>query len=85
MVRTPTPRRQDGLPRARRDLRIDGDGLASYYSYDAAGRMIQRLEADNLAYYAYDAAGNRIMMQDGSGASYFSYDAVNRLTSEEGM
>jgi YD repeat-containing protein len=29
----------------RRDLSIDGDGLASYYSYDAAGRMTGRLEA----------------------------------------
>ena len=67
-----------------RSQRIDPDLRASYYDYDAAGRMTGRLEPDSgPAYFSYDAAGNRIMMQDGSGASYFSYDALNRLTGEE--
>ena len=55
----------------------------TYYNFDNAGRMTQRLETEGPPYFTYDAVGNRIKMQEGSGTTYFAYDAINRLTSEE--
>jgi YD repeat-containing protein len=80
------PGGRPGLFAMRRVARLDAEGRADYYQYDAAGRMTSRLQQGvGASYFGYDANGNRTLLQEGEGTTYWSFDNLDHDIREEGL
>ncbi len=78
-------------PAGRLRLQAHPNGSTSYFTYDAAGRLEEKVtrkdaDASELVRFAYtrDAAGNPVAIdrESGLGVFYYEYDALQRLTYE---
>jgi len=59
----------------------DPNGLATYLSYDARGRLTARDAGGEITRYTYDGVGQLTNVSLPNGASYtYTYDAAHRLT-----
>lgn len=59
----------------------DPNGLATYLSYDARGRLTSRDAGGEITRYTYDGVGQLTSVSLPNGASYsYTYDAAHRLT-----
>jgi len=75
--------RQYDVPRTPTEIRVtDGNGDASLFVSDAAGRLQSVTgPTGSQVSYAYDASGNRISATNGAGeVATFTYDSRNNLT-----
>jgi RHS repeat-associated protein len=63
--------------------KVDGNGNATVFVYDALDRLIKQTDAENQSVtYEYDAQGNIVKMINARGfVSTYVYDALNRMVS----
>jgi YD repeat-containing protein len=83
---TPTVTVTDGQGRTiSHERTLDGEVLAARYTYDAAGRLLCRIDPEGHEQrFSYDGRGRRILVDDpDQGQHRFSYDSSGNLLAHE--
>lgn len=84
---TPTMHQEDGLGRLVAVAKtLEGKTILQRYSYDAAGQLLSRVDAENnVARYTYDGRGRRLLVDDpDAGKHQFVYDQTGNVIEHRG-